>query len=68
MEKERRIYRYEGPVFSFGRVISDKWKYGTRAVSEKEAIAHLTFNYKMKNKLTKEAKIELDKKCLTIIQ
>lgn len=68
MERERKIYRYEGPVMQFGKVINDKWKYGTRAVSDKQALSNLMFNYKRKAKLTTDAKIELDSSCLRIIQ
>lgn len=68
MEKERKIYRYEGPVMQFGKVINDLWKFGTQAVSEKQALSNLAFRYKMKKQLAKDAKIELDANCLRIVQ
>ena len=64
--KEKKLYRYEGAVTSFGNVIKDIWKAGTQACSEKKAIANLMFQYKVKNKLDRGAKIELPGKLVII--
>lgn len=65
---ERKLYRYEGPVMQFGKVINNSWKRGTQAKSEKQALAYLAYNYKIRNELTKDAKIELDANCLRILE
>jgi len=59
MEKERKLYRYEGAVTQFGKVIQDLWKAGTQADSESRAKANLMFQYKVKHKMDRSAKIEL---------
>lgn len=55
---EKTLYRYDGEVTQFGRVI-DIFKCCTQAVSEARAKANLAFVYKKKNDLEPNAKIEL---------
>ena len=62
----KKIYRYEGVVTSFGKVISDIWKGGTQAETEGRARANLMFSYKIKHKLDKSTKIELPGKIFVI--
>ena len=64
---ERKLYHYEGPVMSFDNIIQDFWKGGTQAESESRAKANLKFQYKMKHKMDRGAKIELPGK-LEIIE
>ena len=53
------LYIYEGPVSSFGILISEKWYGATRAISEKKARSNLAYQYKKKHNYTADAKIEL---------
>lgn len=39
-------YIYQGPVMEFGRLIEDRWKGETLAVSEKKARSNLAYQYK----------------------
>lgn len=64
---EKHLYLYEGPVLEFGRVINDKYKNGTQAVSKEQAISNLKFNYKKANKLDiRNSKIDLDERYLSL--
>lgn len=62
----RKLYRYEGPVMSFDKIIQDIWKGGTQAESEAKAKANLKFQYKVKHKLAKDSKIDLPGKLVII--
>lgn len=45
-------YVYEGPVYEFGRCVSDRWKGETVAYSKAKAINNLKFQFKKQtNKL-----------------
>lgn len=50
-------YIYEGPVLGLTRVISEKWRGETYAVSEKKAKSNLTFQFKRQNGLVSTTKI-----------
>lgn len=64
---QRNLYLYEGPVMQFGKVILDSWRAGTKAVSDKQALAFLSFQFKNKKKMSiHNTKIELDKRYLRI--
>ena len=58
------MWVYEGPVLQFGKIIDCKWTYRSRASSPEEALRNIGFNYKMLHQMTRNAKIELDKKYL----
>lgn len=64
---EKNLYLYEGPVSQFGKVILDYWRAGTQAVSEKQAIAFLSFQFKKKFKIDiHNSKIELNNEYLKL--
>ena len=52
-------YTYSGPVTSFDRVLMDRWKATTYAVSEAKARSNFAYQYKTANKLLPGAKVEL---------
>lgn len=52
-------YKYEGPVTSFGRVLSNKWKGETLAETAKKAKSNLIFQFKKANNLVAGSKVEL---------
>lgn len=52
---------YEGPVFQFGNLVSNKWKSQTLAVSDKKAYSNLVYQYKKKNNLAPSSKITLER-------
>lgn len=62
-----RLYIYDGPVMSFGKMLCPKWKGATRAPSEKKALSNLAYRYKKKNGMTPSAKIRLVPRYLTPI-
>lgn len=63
-EKVMHLYSYEGPVSSFGHIISDCWKKNTQAVSKAKALSNLKYNYKRDHELEPDFKIELFEKYL----
>lgn len=63
-KKVTRPYRYEGPVYSFGRCIDNHWEGSTWATSEKKALVNLAYQYKAMYELGPASKIELDPKYL----
>ena len=52
-------YIYEGPVMSFGRCVSNRWKGETMAESESKAKSNLAYQYKKKHGLCAGAKVTL---------
>jgi len=66
MNYEKFYFAYDGPVMSFGKVRENRWTYYTKASTIAEALNNLSFNYKRINQLSKNFKIELDKKYLTV--
>lgn len=40
------LYLYEGPVYEFDRIVDNRWKGQTYAVSEAKARTNLAFQYK----------------------
>ena len=66
MENLDSVYIYDGPVMQFGRVIQDKWRRGTRAPSPKKALANLQFTYKIRKKMARDSRIELDPRYLQL--
>lgn len=53
------IYRYKGPVTSFGKIQEKEWEGRTQANTEAKAKSNLMFRYKNKKGLALNAKIEL---------
>lgn len=40
------LYLYDGPVTSFGTIVTNRWKGSTYAMSDRKARSNLTFQYK----------------------
>ena len=59
-------YFYDGPVMEFDRVIMNRWKGETLAISDKKAKCNLAYQFKVKNQRLATAKITLPGK-LTIV-
>lgn len=58
---EKRLYKYEGPVFNnFGTIIDNLWKEGTQASSFGEAKRNLLFNCKRQHGYERTAKLSID--------
>lgn len=54
-------YAYNGPVFSFGKLICNNFSSKTVAVSESKAYSNFCHQYKVNNNLSLSFKIELDR-------
>lgn len=52
-------YIYEGPVLGFSRVMTEKWRGETYAVSERKAIGNLKYQFRKQHCLAKTKKIFL---------
>ena len=64
---EKKLYIYEGPIIQFDKCIQDYWRGGTQAVSEKQALSYLAYQFKRKKKLSIDnSKISLDSSCLRL--
>lgn len=44
-----KLYSYDGPVFEFERIVANRWKAQTYAVSEKKARCNLAYQYKQQH-------------------
>ena len=53
------LYTYDGPVFEFERLIADRWKAQTYAVSEAKARTNLAYQFKRDNGRVPRTKITL---------
>lgn len=62
------LYVYKGPVIQFGQILAEKWRGGTQAPSEAKALANLMYQYKRKNKMSKDCLISLEPKYLSLIE
>lgn len=58
-EKLRHRYVYQGPVMEFDRIICNKWKGETVAVSERLAKNNLAYQFKKENNRLPHARITL---------
>lgn len=52
-------YIYEGPVLGLSRVITEKWRGETYAISKRKAMGNLAYQFKKQHGLSKSAKIFL---------
>lgn len=66
MNKETQLYIYEGPVYSFNKMITSTWSAKTSAVSPARARANLEYRFKMQAGLLPTAKISLPGKIIPI--
>jgi len=53
------VYIYDGPVYSFQTMLTDRWHGETRAVSKQKARSNLAYQYKKQNRLLAGADIRL---------
>lgn len=58
------IYSYDGPVYHFEKIYSNKWKSYTTANSKEKALSNLKYQAKKQLGFERFAKLDLDKKCL----
>ena len=59
MEKEKRKYIYEGPVFVFDNCVATKWRGETYAVTASKAKSNLIYQFKKQNGYSASAKVDL---------
>lgn len=52
-------YFYEGPVMEFDRIITEKWRGETYAVSERKARSNLAYQFKQKHGRMPSSKISI---------
>ena len=48
---EMRLYSYDGPVYNFQTMLTDRWHGETRAVSKQKAASNLAYQYKKQSNL-----------------
>lgn len=61
-----KLYVYNGPVYEFDRLLIDRWKASTRAVSEKKARCNLAYQFKMQYDRVPRSKITVPGKLIII--
>ena len=54
-----KLYSYDGPVLEFDRIIANRWRGQTYAVSEDKARCNLAYQYKRNNGKVPRTKITL---------
>jgi hypothetical protein len=59
-------YIYDGPVKEFNKVITEKWKGETMAVSEKRARTNLAFQFKREFGKSVNSKISFPGKIMSV--
>lgn len=52
-------YIYDGAVLNMGKIIKDKWRGETYAISDKKAISNLCYQFKKQYGFMRSAKITL---------
>lgn len=60
------LYRYDGPVLEFDKIISNHWKASTRAESEKKARNNLAYQFKAQYGKAPRSKITLPGKLVIV--
>ena len=60
------LYRYEGPVTSFDKVIKERWSGYTTGETEKKAKSNLIYRFKMTHGYLPTSKIELPGKMIAV--
>ena len=56
---EMKLYSYDGPVYSFQTMLTDRWHGETRAVSKQKAKSNLAYQYKKQSNLLASCDIRL---------
>jgi hypothetical protein len=59
-------YKYEGPVETFGRCITQYWEAYTTAVSERKALSNFAYKFKRENNREAWTKIILPGKIVKV--
>ena len=59
-------YSYEGPVMEFEKVVANRWKATTYAVSANKARCNLAYRFKKENNRTPATKITLPGKIVAV--
>lgn len=59
------LFRYDGPVLQFDKVVATKWNGETLAPTKEKAISNLQYQYKQRNGLLPTARVKLIEKYLT---
>lgn len=59
-----KTFYYDGPVLEFDKIIADRWRASTRAISEKKARCNLAYQFKMKYGRTAQSKISIPGKLI----
>lgn len=60
------LYKYEGPVTSFDKVIMEKWSGYTTGTSKEKAKNNLAYRFKKTHGLVASSKIELPGKMIEV--
>ena len=60
------LYKYEGPVTSFDKVIKEKWSGYTTGTSEAKARSNLAYRFKRTHGMLPGSKIELPGKMVAV--
>lgn len=55
----KHCYVYDGPVLSFGKIVSNNWHGSTWAISPQKAASNLAYQFKQQMGLVAGAKISL---------
>ena len=65
IKKDKIKYYYNGPVYKFNDIYREKWSGNTYAVSEKQALNQLTYQFKQEDSWVVDTAFHLDPKYLT---
>lgn len=65
IKKDKIKYYYNGPVYKFNDIYREKWSGNTYAVSEKQALNQLTYQFKQEDGWVVDTAFHLDPKYLT---
>lgn len=62
----KKKYYYDGPIMSFEKIITDRWKAETYAVSESKAMSNFKYQAKMKLGKVINSRISLPGKIMEV--
>ena len=60
----RRLYRYSGPVFKFGKCVEGRLLAETYAESPQKALSNIAYQYKINHGYAPHAFVQLSPDCL----
>lgn len=58
------VYRYEGPVWKYDRLVADIWKAETTAPTKRKAISNFKYRFKKEEGYSREVPVVLDETCI----